>query len=60
MSYLLYETSAFNEGWQAFWTAKRLGECPYVGQRQAEWYAGYAAAEAEAHADAEMFGYYSR
>ena len=46
MNWLIYESAAFNEGWSAFWTAKKRSECPYVGQKQDQWYAGYAAAEA--------------
>jgi hypothetical protein len=41
----------FSEGAEAFWTAKRLSECPYVGAKADAWYEGYAAAEKLAHED---------
>jgi len=35
----------WREGWDAFWQAKRIADCPYVGANADLWCEGYALAE---------------
>lgn len=40
-----YERVEWKNGWDAYWQAKRIADCPYVGEKADLWCAGYALAE---------------
>jgi hypothetical protein len=47
----------WREGWDAFWQAKQVRDCPYTPASimGAEWISGYSSAADEAEADKDEF-----